>query len=115
MKDCNGDKEATIDVWKDFRDNFPDIGFDENMCGYPLMRKVKEWSKGWPDNVWIQKVGDALATSSYLVFISHDHFHRSELELVVIPQNANKPTLITISRPAQTMAILGRAMRLEDI
>ena len=108
--------EAIVDVWDDFRDNFPDIGFDEDMRGHQLMRKVKEWSKAWPDNVWIQKVGDALATSSYLVFISHNHlYNRSELELIVIPQNANKPTLITISRPAQTMAILGRAMRPEDI
>ncbi len=104
------------DVWDDFRDTFPDIGFNEMLRGHSLMQKVKEWAKAWPDNVWIQKVGDALATTSYLVFISHTHYNGPEsVELIVIPQNANKPTLMTITRPAQTMAILGRAMRLEDI
>jgi len=115
MKDCNGgNMEVVKNVWDDFRDNFPDIGFDEDMRGVELMRSVKEWSRAWPDNVWIQKVGDALATSSYLVFISHNRYNGPlSLELVVIPQNTNKPTLITINRPAQTMAILGRSIRLE--
>ncbi len=92
-----------MNIWDDFRHNFPDIGFDDNLRGYQLMKAVESWAALWPEMVRIQKVGDALATSSMLVFIKHG----GGIEMVVIPQNANKPTLIHISRPNETLQILG--------
>lgn len=103
-----------MDVWRDFRETFPNI--ESNFGGYSLIEEAVAWADKWPDEVWTQKVSDSLATSSLLVFIKLPipYLPRTVIELVILPQNANKPTLITISRPEEIVGILF-AMRIEQI
>lgn len=84
----------SVNIWDDFRSNFPDIGFDDNLRGYKLIKSVREWAKSWPQETRLLTVSDALATSSLLVLIKYG----GAIEMIVIPQNANKPTLISITQ-----------------